>query len=320
MNLYHVVIVSAVLSLIFTRIFITDFYKRGKVVKDYYKPDLPDIPTGGGFGIVFSVYLTILIFRILGGNFEEQLLDFISATIVTVFGLFGVLDDVIDIGRPVKIFLPVAFSLPLFLFYNPYPVQLPLVGVIDDIIPFIIVPVYVMVVANLVNMHSGFNGLASGLSTILLAFLFIKAVMTDTENLVFIAAVLGATAGFFWFERYPSKIFLGNIGSMLVGSAVGIGIVTTGYYIAGFVMLIPHTVNFLMYAYWRIRHILNPEDKRWKKVKFGRVREDWTLEVPNPLTLKWVLPYYYRMKEWQVVLCMYALTILFCIIALFIPY
>lgn len=320
MDTYHVVIVSAVLSLIFTKIFITDFYRRGKVVTDYYKLDLPDVPTGGGFGIIFSVYLTILIFRLVRGDFEARLLDITSAAIITMFGLFGVLDDIVDIGRSIKIFLPLIFSLPLFLFYTPYPLQLPLIGVVDSIIPFIVVPIYVMVVANLVNMHSGFNGLASGLSTILLAFLLIKAVMANAENLTFIAAVFGATAGFFWFEKYPSKIFLGNIGSMLVGSAIGIAIVTTGFYVAGFVMLIPHTVNFLMYVYWRVKRVLNPEDERYKKVKFGKVREDGTLEVPNPLTLKWVLPYYYKVKEWQAVLCMYTLTIVFCIIALFIPY
>jgi hypothetical protein len=52
---------------------------------------------------------------------------------------------------------------------------------------------------------------------------------------------------------------------------------------------------------------------------FGRVRDDGALDVPNPLTLKWVLPYYFGMTERQAVLAMYALTLPFCVLGLFIP-
>lgn len=40
-----------------------------------------------------------------------------------------------------------------------------------------IVPIYVLVTANLVNMHSGFNGFASGLSAIIMAFLLLKFII-----------------------------------------------------------------------------------------------------------------------------------------------
>ena len=135
-----------------------------------------------------------------------------------------------------------------------------------------------------------------------------------------LSCMLGATLGFLWYNRYPARIFMGNVGSLSLGAAIGAAIVVSGYVVSGFIMLIPHTVNFLMYAYWRLMHRRHPEDKRWKVEKFGRIREDGTLEVPNRLTLKWVLPYYYKMTEKQAVLAMYALTIPFCVVALFIPY
>ena len=56
-------------------------------------------------------------------------------------------------------------------------------------------------------------------------------------------------------------------------------------------MLIPHTVNLLLYVYWRVMYRLHPGDWKWRLEKFGKVRADGTQEVPNPLTLKWVLPY-----------------------------
>jgi hypothetical protein len=65
--------------------------------------------------------------------------------------------------------------------------------------------------------------------------------------------------------------------------------------------------------------MMNRKDERYKAQKFGKLRKDGTLEVPNRLTLKWILPYYFRMTEKQVVLAMYALTALFCIIGFAVP-
>jgi len=76
-------------------------------------------------------------------------------------------------------------------------------------------------------------------------------------------------------------------------------------------MLIPHTINFLMYVYWRV--------KKYPQVKFGKTRYDGTLEVPNNLTLKWVLPYYFRAMEKQSTYAMFAVTAIFCVIGILIP-
>jgi UDP-N-acetylglucosamine--dolichyl-phosphate N-acetylglucosaminephosphotransferase len=144
--------------------------------------------------------------------------------------------------------------------------------------------------------------------------------MAESEGVLVLSCMLGATLGFLWYNRYPARILLGNVGSLALGVTIGAAIVVSGFLVAGFVMLIPHTVNFLLYVYWRVMHRLYPEDKRWQIVKFGRVRDDGTLEVPNRLTLKWILPSYIRMTEKQAVLAMYALTIPFCVLGLFIPY
>jgi UDP-N-acetylglucosamine--dolichyl-phosphate N-acetylglucosaminephosphotransferase len=118
---------------------------------------------------------------------------------------------------------------------------------------------------------------------------------------------------YFFFEHYPSRIFWGNIGALSVGAAIGCLIVTQNFLISGFIMLIPHTVNFLMYVYWRMH------TQKYPLVKFGHIRDDGTIEVPNPLMLKWVLPYYFRMTEKQGAAAMYALNTVFCIIELYVP-
>ena len=108
-------------------------------------------------------------------------------------------------------------------------------------------------------MHSGFNGLQSGLSSILLIALLVKSwIIGNVTEMFAIAAIAGAVAGFWWFNKFPARIFEGNIGAMAKGAAIGCAIVVSGAWVGGFIMLIPHTINFLMYVYWRI------QNRRWQ--------------------------------------------------------
>jgi len=288
-----VFLTTLIVSLLLARFLIWFFNKKGLVAVDYYKRDRRKIATCGGVVLLFTAILLMLI----GARTDATI------TII-LFGIFGLLDDFVDIGRIAKIIVPVSFALPIIVCYKP------------TLFEILVIALYVMVVANLVNMHSGFNGMAVGLSTILVFFLLLKTVIFGRGLETFLSGMLGAHLGLLYYNKYPSKIFDGNVGSMIMGATVGVGIVLCGFLVSGFIMLIPHTANFLMYVYWRIRRALNPKDERWKLVKFGKVREDGTLEVPNSLTLKWVLPKRYRMTERQVVLAMYALTTAFCLIAL----
>lgn len=298
--------------------------EKGIVATDYYKKDLRKVPTRGGVALLCVVTLMLSSAMLAQHLWHTRLVtkaDLVSTLVVMMFGIFGALDDSMDIHRGLKIVFPFFLALPLTLTTNTTVMPLPLVGGVDlgVFYLYLIVPLYVMVVANLVNMHSGFNGLACGLSIILMATLLVKVMMSGGDFFM-LSCMLGAALGFFWYNKYPSRIFLGNVGSFLLGAALGAAIVIHGFLVSGFIMLIPHTVNFLMYVYWRVMHRLHPDDERWKIVKFGRVRDDGTLEVPNSLTLKWALPYRRRMTEKQTVLAMYALTIPFCVAAVFIPY
>ena len=322
------VLASFVIVMLVTPLLIEQLKKKGTVTKDRYKEDLREIPTRGGIVILAVVFLTLSVATLFEYLSVPALIhisgvDWALITVAGLFGAFGLIDDFIDVGRPVKIFIPFFFSFLLIPEIGSTIVTVPVIGSVNFgafYYLFLIVPIYVMVTANLVNMHSGFNGLASGLSAIILAFLLIKFIMAGCAGVFMLSSILGATLGFLWYNRFPARIFWGNIGSLSLGAAIGAVIVVSGFIVAGFIMLIPHIINFLMYAYWRVMHRLHPEDKRWRIVKFGRIRADGTLEVPNRLTLKWVLPYYYKMTEKQAVLAMYALTIPFCIIGLFIPY
>ena len=326
--------------------FIRTMREKSQTVRDYYKPGNVQLANNAGILTLFAVFTTIivvpLVFRLLYKfefDFPREFtaLDTAILMVMLLYAFYGVLDDYLNVGRFSKVLIPLMFAYPLVLALSGWEPWVPLAGEISldafnvtvpevgtltgsMMLRYIIVPVYIMVVANLKNMHAGFNGLQSGTALIILTFIILKAWKDNSLDSMFtVAALIGAQIVFFWYNKYPSRVLEGNIGSLAVGAAIGSALVVQHYLFAGMVMLMPHIINFLMYLYWRIMNRRHPEDPRWRIVKFGRVREDGTLEVPNRLTLKWLLPYHFRMTEAQVVYSMYLLTLGFCVVGFFVP-
>ncbi len=91
--------------------------------------------------------------------------------------------------------------------------------------------------ANAVNLTDGLDGLAIGSSGVSLAtftvlaycagnakiagYLGIPFVLGAGEMAVFGASVVGACLGFLWFNAHPAQIFMGDVGSMTLGGALG---------------------------------------------------------------------------------------------------
>jgi phospho-N-acetylmuramoyl-pentapeptide-transferase len=92
--------------------------------------------------------------------------------------------------------------------------------------------------SNAVNLTDGLDGLAIGIVIMvslgfsLLAYisgnvnfanyLFIPHISGGGELTVFCSAILGAGLGFLWFNCYPAQIFMGDVGSLSLGGALGL--------------------------------------------------------------------------------------------------
>ena len=102
-------------------------------------------------------------------------------------------------------------------------------------IPFIIV--VIVGASNAVNLTDGLDGLAIGSTLIAAAtyavltyaagnykvasYLQIAWVPGTGELAVFCGAMLGASLGFLWFNTHPAEIFMGDVGSLALGGAIG---------------------------------------------------------------------------------------------------
>ncbi len=203
-------------------------------------------PTMGGVIILIAVMVSVA----LWGRFDNTYIWVLS--IVTMgMGAIGFADDyrkmsgkIKGLSAVTKILLQVIVaSAAVLILYN---------GGIDTTltIPFFkeariemglfYVPFAVCVIvgtSNAVNLTDGLDGLAIGPMTIAAAtyvlfsyltghsrlaeYLQILYVVDAGELAVFAGAMAGASLGFLWFNTYPAQVFMGDIGALSLGGALG---------------------------------------------------------------------------------------------------
>lgn len=105
---------------------------------------------------------------------------------------------------------------------------------------YFFIPLVIIVItgfSNAVNLTDGLDGLAIGLLAISFAafaavcYVTGNAIFSDYLNILYVrdtgeltiycAAVLGASLGFLWFNAYPASVFMGDVGSLALGGALG---------------------------------------------------------------------------------------------------
>lgn len=205
-------------------------------------------PVGGGFLLVtITIVLFFLTFPILyyfwipissvysniGSEIKILLFTFFS------FSLIGLYDDLkkIFMGRDDQFFglrlrhklvLEIILALIIsFWFLTELKISIvhvPFFGVFDIGILYIPFAVFVIVsFANAYNITDGLDGLAAGvLMMALLAFWVISNAILDTPLSIFIAIWLGGLIAFLYFNIYPARIFLGDVGALSFGATLAV--------------------------------------------------------------------------------------------------
>ena len=122
-------------------------------------------------------------------------------------------------------------------------VAIPTVPVLIDI-GFWYLPIAVFVIvatANSINLTDGLDGLAGIISATAFAAYGVIAFLQGQEFLVaFSFVVMGATFAFLWFNAHPAQMFMGDVGSLALGGALGVvALMTNQWLILPFIALVP---------------------------------------------------------------------------------
>ncbi|HWR87801.1 MAG TPA: phospho-N-acetylmuramoyl-pentapeptide-transferase [Acidiferrobacterales bacterium] len=228
-------------------------YKVGQVVRS----DGPlthltkaGTPTMGGALILIAVFISTLLWANLNNRFVWVVLF-----TTFFFGAIGWVDDYRKLVRKnpkglsarEKYFWQTVggFLVAVFLYATAkIPAETQLIvpvfkNVVLDIGPWFILLTYFVIVgtSNAVNLTDGLDGLAIMPTVMVASALGVFAYLTGNANfssylgipfipgagevLIFCSAIIGAGLGFLWFNTYPAMVFMGDVGALGLGAALG---------------------------------------------------------------------------------------------------
>jgi len=284
---------------------------HGYMVKDMHKFKKPLIPVLGGVAIFIGIISALALSEIYipTGNIANL---FIFYFVVNLYGMYGLLDDIFHFQiRYTKILALLVFSIPITSLGVLSTINIGFTTLDLGIAYGLFAVVYIMVVSNLINIHSSFNGLSPGLALILLITTGIKSYMVHgTTYLIYLMPILGSLAVFFMYNKYPSKIFEGNIGSFIYGSALGAFLIVNKLELFGVIILIPHIICFLQ-DFW-VLVIKRVPDKQFPEPrKDGYFIPDKSMRYKS---LKNLLCTIFKLKERDATNILFVITAVFCVI------
>jgi UDP-N-acetylglucosamine--dolichyl-phosphate N-acetylglucosaminephosphotransferase len=266
-------LVSGIFCYAALRLLIPRLLAAGMFGNDVNKPERPKVAEMGGIGIVagfaLGVLLAVFFNTFLGFQFN---LAFVLAALVSIFMLafIGFVDDLLDIPQAVKAFLPLVAAIPLMAVTAGNTVMdIPFVGAVDLglVYLFVLVPIGIAVSSNLTNMLAGFNGMEAGMGIVLLLAAALAAFnVHSVEALVLYAPLMGALAGFLLLNRYPSKVFPGDVATLVIGATLAAGAIIGNFEAIAALLMLAYVADFFIKAKNRF-----PSSKWWGECRDGKL-------------------------------------------------
>ncbi|MBI4032838.1 undecaprenyl/decaprenyl-phosphate alpha-N-acetylglucosaminyl 1-phosphate transferase [Candidatus Berkelbacteria bacterium] len=237
------------------------------------------LPKLGGVAVVASFLIVVVAILFT----DPSRLSFVSETVAGIdrnlagvlLGVLillgtGIYDDLHDLKPGVKLgwqvlaaLLVVAFGVKIHWLTNP------LGGATIELgsWTYLIVPLWLLAMINVMNWFDGLDGLASGLSiiaSIAIVFLSLEPFVAQPGTALLAAILAGAALGFLPYNWHPSRIILGDSGSMVLGFMLGVFAIISGakFATAALVLGIP-----IFDAVWVVGRRLLTGQPVWKADK-----------------------------------------------------
>jgi len=205
-------------------------------------------PTMGGILILFAVIISTLLWTDLTSRYV-----WLAIFAMLGFGAVGFWDDYLKTVRGKnqgltalqKVIAQAVVALGIGVLFYSLPaystkLSVPFFKAFSPDIGLFYIPFAILVIvgaSNAVNLTDGLDGLAIGpvvvaaLAYTVVAYvsghrvfadyLLIPYIEGSGELAIFTAAIFGASLGFLWFNTYPASVFMGDVGSLPLGAALG---------------------------------------------------------------------------------------------------
>ena len=227
-----------------------------------------NIPTMAGTIFVIATAVITFLFNL------DQQETWLPLAALAGGAIVGLIDDIINIrgnGKGVagmrssiKFLMITAIGLGLgWYFYSKLGVTgitVPFLG--EWIVGWLIVPIFAFVVVatgNAVNISDGLDGLAGGLAAISFGAFGVIAMLQGNPLMAgFCFTIVGALLSYLWFNIYPARFFMGDVGSFALGTTLGVVAMLTDTLfilpIIGFIFVIEAGSSLIQIASKRLFH------------------------------------------------------------------
>lgn len=215
------------------------------MVKDFHKPGKPDVPRPAGPILLLGIASAEIILYILTLNNAV-----LAILLTTVIGfIVGIVDDRKIMPGWFKPLALVAAAIPMILL-GAHGNYLNLIFG-SAFIPILYIPlilVIIPIVGNTINSIDVLNGVASS-SVIISLIPILASVLLFGNTYVFLAGLplLAGTLAFYKYHRYPSRIFPGDSGTLLMGTMLGAISIAGNSEIIAVIALLPAVMNSFLF-------------------------------------------------------------------------
>jgi len=294
------------------------------LLEDMNKYGAPkNVATSGGLLVVAGFVLGVLFYVALStfyfGGRDSSLEIFALLTTVLILGIVGLIDDLWGwktggLSNTFRLGLAFVAAIPLMVINaGTHFMSLPIVGAVEFgiLYPLILIPLGIAGAATTYNFLAGFNGLEAGQGILIISFLSYVSYVSGSSWLAIVGmCMVFALAVFFLFNKFPAKIFPGDILTYSVGALIAIMAILGNYEKIAIIVFMPYILETGL----KVRGKLN-------KYSFGIPDKEGNLKLPynkiyslNHLAIL-LLNKLGKANEQKVTYVIYGIQILFILLA-----
>jgi UDP-GlcNAc:undecaprenyl-phosphate GlcNAc-1-phosphate transferase len=242
------IIVSAISFLIvffITPPFIEYLTKKGRVVLDYHKPGKPKVPRPAGPVLLMGIVISEIILYFLIS--DVKIISVLLTTIIAF--IIGYIDDLKTMPGWFKPAALILAAVPIIVLgtHGNY-LNLIFDSAFIPILYILLILSIIPIVGNTINSIDVFNGVATGFIIITMIPLLVSVILFSNTNVFLIGLpLLFGCIAMYQYHKYPSKIFLGDSGTLLLGSMYAALSIVGNSEIIGVIALLPAVMNSFLF-------------------------------------------------------------------------
>ncbi len=262
-NMTTIILILPILVSFFVTLFLLPTWIRraknaGLVGKDMNKFKSIEVAEAGGVTVIAGFILGVLVYIALKTFYystTQNVVEIFSLmSVILIVSFIGMMDDLLGwnmgLGKQLRVILVLFAAIPLMVINAGESfINIPFFGriYIGILYPLAAIPVAITGASTTFNFLAGYNGLETRQGILILSALAIAAWFTGNSwlSLIFLCMVASLIA-FLLFNRYPAKVFPGDVMTYSVGALIAIAAILGNMERFAFFIFIPNIIEVFL--------------------------------------------------------------------------